>query len=261
MLDKTTALDLMAFGIPILVLGDPAQLPPLSGAGYFTHSKEFPPDSPDVMLTEVHRQSLDSPVLTMATRVRLGKTLKTGTYGDSKVVVSSEGFYSLSYKADRRQVICGTNRLRTNVNDDTREYLGIDSHLPQPGEKLVCLRNSKRYELLNGELYTVVKSSDMKDDRFAELVLTDPAGGEDKVVKAWIGCWSGEEMKSKPFKERCVAEEFDFGYALTCHKSQGSQYDHTLLLDESACFREDAGRWLYTALTRAAKTVRVVKRY
>jgi exodeoxyribonuclease-5 len=47
-------------------------------------------------------------------------------------------------------------------------------------------------------------------------------------------------------------------YALTVHKSQGSQWNNIVLFDESAVFRDDRARWLYTAVTRAAKTLTVV---
>ena len=42
------------------------------------------------------------------------------------------------------------------------------------------------------------------------------------------------------------------------HKAQGSQWDDVVLFDESFAFREHSARWLYTGLTRAAKTVTVV---
>ena len=77
MVDKELAYDILRFGVPVLVIGDPAQLPPVSGAGYFTGSK------PDVMLTEIHRQAQDNPIIYLATQVREGHTLSSGKYGDS----------------------------------------------------------------------------------------------------------------------------------------------------------------------------------
>src|SRR3974390_2833622 len=49
--------DLLSFGVPVLVLGDPAQLPPIQGGGFFTDAE------PDAMLTEVHRQAQDDPIV------------------------------------------------------------------------------------------------------------------------------------------------------------------------------------------------------
>jgi exodeoxyribonuclease-5 len=54
-------------------------------------------------------------------------------------------------------------------------------------------------------------------------------------------------------------QEFDYGYALTAHKSQGSQWNNVVLYDESWCFREDWKKWLYTGITRAAIKITIVK--
>ncbi|HEY2136868.1 MAG TPA: ATP-binding domain-containing protein, partial [Xanthobacteraceae bacterium] len=53
-------------------------------------------------------------------------------------------------------------------------------------------------------------------------------------------------------------DEFDFGYVLTVHKAQGSQWDDVVLFDESFAFTDSRDRWLYTGITRAAKRLTVV---
>ena len=53
-------------------------------------------------------------------------------------------------------------------------------------------------------------------------------------------------------------DEFDFGYVLTVHKSQGSQWDDVVLFDESFAFPDSRARWLYTGITRAAKRLTIV---
>ena len=67
MVDEEMGKDLLSFGRPVLVLGDPAQLPPVRGGGYFTARQ------PDYMLTEVHRQAADSPIIRLATEIREGQ--------------------------------------------------------------------------------------------------------------------------------------------------------------------------------------------
>jgi len=61
-----------------------------------------------------------------------------------------------------------------------------------------------------------------------------------------------------PWEIRRRSDEFDYGYALTVHKSQGSQWDNVVLFDESRAFREHRHRWLYTAITRAARKLTMV---
>src|SRR5579883_2747985 len=80
MVDAELGRDLMSFGKPILVLGDPAQLPPVKGGGFFTEAP------PDVMLTEVHRQAADNPIIKMSMLVREGGRLPPGAYGESRVI-------------------------------------------------------------------------------------------------------------------------------------------------------------------------------
>ena len=67
MVGEDMARDLMSFGKPILVLGDPGQLPPIQGEGAFTK------DAPDIMLTEIHRQAAESAIIRLATMARAGR--------------------------------------------------------------------------------------------------------------------------------------------------------------------------------------------
>src|SRR5919107_1831700 len=80
MVDAELGRDLMSFGVPVLVLGDPAQLPPVQGGGFFTEAE------PDAMLTEVHRQARDNPIIRLSMAVREGERLALGQYGESRVI-------------------------------------------------------------------------------------------------------------------------------------------------------------------------------
>jgi exodeoxyribonuclease-5 len=80
MVDAELGRDLMSFDCPALVLGDPAQLPPIQGGGYFTDAE------PDAMLTEVHRQAQDDPIVRMSMDIREGRELEIGRYGESEVI-------------------------------------------------------------------------------------------------------------------------------------------------------------------------------
>src|SRR5690348_5171342 len=83
MVDAELGRDLLSFGVPVLVLGDPAQLPPIQGGGFFTEAE------PDAMLTEVHRQAADDPIVHLSMAVREGERVEPGRYGDSEVVRKS----------------------------------------------------------------------------------------------------------------------------------------------------------------------------
>src|SRR5262244_1016548 len=80
MVDAEMGRDLLSFECPLLVLGDPAQLPPIQGAGFFTEG------APDAMLTEVHRQAQDDPIVRLSMDIRAGKRLTPGTFGETMIV-------------------------------------------------------------------------------------------------------------------------------------------------------------------------------
>jgi len=257
MVDSDLGNDLLSYGRKVLVLGDPAQLPPVKGEGFFINAR------PDTMLTEVHRQAADNPIIRMSMDVREGRGLQLGTYGDSRVIrrndISKEEMRELVVGAD--QLLCGMNKTRQTFNARVRAIHGREglhgtAH-PIPGERLVCLKNNKDKGLLNGGLWEtveviyasgkmemVVKSID--EPHLAHVDVTVPQeffNGTEKDLD-----WS--------YLRR--VDQFTYGYALTVHKSQGSQWDNLVLFDESPVFRDERAKHLYTGITRAAERVTVV---
>jgi exodeoxyribonuclease-5 len=254
MVDDRMGEDLLRFGKPILVLGDPAQLPPVGkGTGFFT-SRE-----PDFMLDEIHRQAAGSPVLQLATKVRNGSSsLDLGDYGGGTRVLPKKGVTIAEAVEDFDQILCGKNETRRAINREIRRHLGYEGDLPVPGDKLICLRNDKESGLLNGSFWVVADSKVEEDGDTLRLVLRDPddADAPAKIEMAHRHHFEGREL---PWFKARDAQEFDYGYAITCHKSQGSQWNRVLIYDQSACFRQDRRKWLYTAITRAAESVTIVR--
>jgi exodeoxyribonuclease-5 len=207
------------------------------------------------MLTEIHRQAGESPIVTMATTVRTGGTLERGDYGDDCCVVP-RGTYSLGQLHGGFDIIlCGMNKTRRYINRRIREdILQRESHLPEPGDRLVCLRNDHDLGLLNGSLWDVEDCAILDED---EIGLT-LRGEENEEVDctAYRHVFENREIG---FFERGRAQEFDYGYALTCHKAQGSQWPAVAVIDESGVFRKHQRNWLYTAITRAAERVSVIR--
>jgi exodeoxyribonuclease-5 len=256
MVDEALGRDLLSFGTPVLVLGDPAQLPPVSGQGFFTAHE------PDVMLTEVHRQAKESPIIQMATDIRQGGRLSIGDFGLARVIHREEVTAQGVLEAD--QVLVGLNKTRHLYNARIRTLKGREKPEPVVGDKLVCLKNSKEKKLLNGSLWTVRETPkprklDKRDGTTPLVVVPDDEGAKEVEIDVRVKneFWTGRES-DLDWKEKRGTEEFTFGYALTTHKAQGSQWENVMVFDESATFREDAPRWLYTAVTRAAKQLTVV---
>ncbi len=253
MVDEALGKDLMSFGTPILVLGDPGQLPPVSGGGYFTNHE------PDYLLTEIHRQARDNPIIQLAMQVREGKEIIHGDYGTARVISKAEVTQPLVLEAD--QVLVGTNRTRRRYNQRLRELKGFTSEYPQSGDKLVCLRNDPAKGLLNGSLWQAMSASKETVKPGINLMIRpedddmDRGAAKIKLLKAAFEDVDGEI----PWSTRKRYDEFDYGYALTVHKAQGSQWDNVVLFDESWAFRDTRERWLYTGITRAAERLTIVR--
>ena len=253
MVDERMGADLLSFGTKVLVLGDPYQLPPVGGGGYFTNG------DPDVMLTDIHRQAEGNPILKMASEIRENQRLPLGTYGDSEVTdrkLTEEDFLN----AD--QILVGKNATRHVVNNYVRKLRTYEEALPEIGDRLVCLRNNHDLGLMNGALYDVLEAQGNPLDDSLRMYLKLSAvdfDGEESELEAHTHHFLGREDEMS-WWEKKEAEEFDYGYALTTHKAQGSQWDDVLLNDESWVFRADRWRWLYTAVTRAAHRITVVRK-
>jgi len=258
MVGEELARDLLSFGTPVLVLGDPAQLPPVKDAGFFTERE------PDFMLTEVHRQARDNPIIAMSMILREGGRLKPGRYGDSKVIRPGDVDRDEVLAAD--QVIVGRNVTRRNYNARIRRLLGHEGSLPQRGERLICLRNNRVNGLLNGQIWDVAGASFSTVRRGRQVVtvetdielqITDEMTGRHVETTARAEDFQGVEPDI-PWQELKRYDRFDFGYAITAHKAQGSQWDNVYLFDEGSAFGADRARWSYTAVTRAAERITVV---
>ncbi|WP_206513307.1 ATP-dependent DNA helicase [Pelagibacterium montanilacus] len=252
MVDEVLGTDLLSFGTKVLVLGDPFQLPPVQGEGFFTAAE------PDVMLTEIHRQARDNPIVRLSLDIREGRPLVYGQYGESKVISRREVDQAEVLAAD--QVLVGRNKTRLHYNARIRELKGLPDAKPVVGDRLVCLRNNPRKRLLNGQIWTAATVTRKAGGSLDMLI--DPEE-EDRTsvqtrVRTHTSFFSGEDTEMS-WQMRRQYDEFTYGYCLTVHKAQGSQWDTVYLFDESFVFREEASRWLYTGLTRAAEAITVVR--
>jgi exodeoxyribonuclease-5 len=253
MVDGDLAKDLLSYGTKILVLGDPFQLPPVNGAGFFTARE------PNFVLTEIHRQAAENPIIRMSMDLRSERRLKPGCYGRNRVVepdrITKDELRDYILKAD--QVIVGRNKTRASYN---RRIRGL-RHNPQdaypvPGEKLICLRNNHGKGLLNGTMWEPLSVGASNNGLFDMEIKSfdDPNRKACERVTTDLRFFLDKEKEIDTLSRRYM-QEFTYGHAITCHKSQGSQWDKTVVFDEGICFRLDAWRWRYTALTRAAEEV------
>ena len=259
MVDERLGKDLESFGKKILVLGDPAQLPPVGAGGYFTNRE------PDIMLTEVHRHAKESEILHLATLIRegspIGQLSKISHYtGDVLFIPRGEPKRIREEVLAADQVLCGLNASRHAMNRRHRELIGMNQPIPMKNDRLVCLKNDHNKGLFNGSQWLVEDSVADLDNKTADMAIKSEDSDKRRIpVEAWLhhmlGC--SDELAQMGFERRELSE-FDWSYALTVHKAQGSQWEKVVLFNESSSFRGHATRWLYTGITRASKKLVVV---
>jgi len=239
--------DLNVFDKPILLLGDPGQLEPVGSDPRLMHD-------PDMILTDIHRQAAGSAIIQFATDIRLGNYHRGKTYGDGVDIIRGQ---RPTYKdiewADI--VLCGYNRTRMKVNNIVRAQRGYRGLLCE-GEQLICLRNNIELGVFNGQLLTVQGIVDRTEAYTKVQCVPD---GEDspltlKLLNAQFGA------KPLPYSDlQHLGQDIavaDYGYCITCHKSQGSEWDKVVVIDEQCPRLWNSKRWRYTAITRAAKELR-----
>jgi exodeoxyribonuclease-5 len=259
--------DLLSFGIPVIVLGDLNQLPPVFGKSYFL--KE-----PDIILTKIMRQEEGNPIVYLAKRVLENRPLNIGVYGSSEVIPRSSLKEFHFTRSD--VVLTETNRLRWNVNNyfrkNIKKYKQLD--FPHVGEKVICRKNNwsrsikKNFYLTNGMsgfVYDVFKST-FNGKTMVMDFRPDFTDGVFKNVKfnynymyALPSSVNYEDEASMPAYLRDIhTDRFEYAYAITVHLSQGSQYNRVLYLKEGIVGGADQQKLIYTAITRAIDGITIV---
>jgi exodeoxyribonuclease-5 len=267
MVNEQMGEDLSYFGVPILAIGDPGQLPPVEGEMAFGVRADF-------FLEEIHRQAADNPIIRLATMARNGDDMSIGNYGEG-VEVMLRRDYEHDFKAETQpQILVGMNKTRWRITQMMRKEFGIvedERHIvgPRVGEPLIIRKNNREYpQLVNGAMATAVSDGDLVQGQTTMRMSFEDEDGvryEDKSVFQGLfeehytrvaGKFSSAGNLAYRAKMRSI--NADWAYAMTAHSSQGSQWDDVVVIDESGVFRRDAYRWLYTAVTRAAKTLKIL---
>lgn len=255
--------DIMDFGIPTLYVGDHGQLEPVQ-------QEENPfnlMSNPDYTLEEVHRHALDNPILKLATDVREGKTVRLSD--PTLHNVTSMGNFSDAIKnlTQYDQIICARNETRVLLNNLCRDQLwsNVPAYLraaPRKGDKVMCYRNNKEYLIYNGQSFIVDKivcCSPLCPSMRFDIIGEDGRLIRDVLIpKKSFGLASPTSATRKRY-----LVPFDYGYAITCHKAQGSEYENVLVVHEPGMHLKhgkNPTRWLYTAITRAREKLTMTQR-
>jgi exodeoxyribonuclease-5 len=272
----------MLFSHPVFVicLGDSFQLPPVN-----KNDDNHLLDHPHIFLNEIMRQEADNDIIQLSFEIREGKPI--GKYlGSDTVKIIPKDNLSLGMLQWADQVLVATNNTRLSINKTMREALGFGPD-PQDGDKVICVRNYWDIEdndgnpLINGAVgyihnpcksfvqYPFFLYNGGPIDITNATFITDSDMDYGNLDLDYHMLKTGEKCldwktaykisKNKQFANT-IPLEFLYGYAITCHKAQGSQWEKVLVMEEKFPFdKTEHARWLYTAVTRAEDKVILIK--
>jgi len=267
--------------LPVIAVGDAFQLAPVDpwaqipfsvmALGQLGRNR--------VELTEVVRQAQDNPIISASMLVRSGRCAEALMRLQA---VQPKGFAQAAAETVRAGgvVISYTNKARHKTNSIVRAQLGHRSPMPQPGEPLVLTRNVGDLGLFNGELVTfdgwhrlpmvrcfgnaakqkttaqTVGTATLAGDRKAWVCLDAFLELEGHHAMRWWPPWLEQKLGLIESVPLVLA---NYGYCLTAHKAQGSEWPSVLVLVEpqARLHTVEGQRWFYTAITRASRSAAV----
>ena len=246
--------DLLSYNIPIIAVGDHGQLPPISGSFNLM-------EKPQLLLTQIHRQAAENPIIAVSEFARTTGIVPPKKYGvgvykylkEDPDAQEKSGELLECYSPDTL-ILCGYNNTRNRLNQHIRANRGYETPNPASGDRVICLRNNHKKAIFNGMLGTIISIVPAQKDWYqAEIRLDDREKPYEGLIYApQFNAKTGVNF-TKDRQLAMMGDLFDFGYALTVHKAQGSQAKKVIMFEERFKQMDDEmwRRWLYTGITRA----------
>ena len=278
-----TLMDLLfKHDVYVICLGDPFQLPPVD-----KKEDNHLLDTPHIFLDEIMRQAQESEIIQLSMAIRENRPIEAFQGKEVQILNKEELNTGMLTWAD--QILVATNATRVSINTQMRKLLNFGEK-PQDGDKIICLRNywdcfsDNEEPLVNGTI-GILKDSFLTKRYLPRIVKsTDGLSHIDLIMGDFIsdsGMYfhslemdkkmidTGEfsldwktvyQLNRNPKTRDIPPLEFTYGYAITCHKAQGSEWDKVLVIEEKFPFdRIEHARWLYTAVTRSSEKLVLVR--
>lgn len=254
MVDGAIWADLLSYNIPVIAVGDHGQLPPISGKFNLMQA-------PELLLTQIHRQARGNPIIAVSEHARATGLVPPQKYGPGVVKYLKDDCDAQERTGELLEgwspetlILCGYNTTRNRINQFIRASRGFETPAPASGDRVICLRNNHKKAIYNGMLGTIETIAPAQRDWYqAEIRLDDREKLYEGLIYApQFGARTGINFTADR-KLAMIGDLFDFGYALTVHKAQGSQARRVVLFEERFAQMDDEmwRRWLYTGVTRA----------
>ena len=242
--------DLMAFGLPIIAIGDHGQLPPVGDDAGLMKDPMF-------RLETVHRNA--GPIAYFAEHMRKGGRAKDWPNGNGIWIAPKKQIPDRTLR-NASQVICAFNKTRVAMNRRIRELQGhIAGELfrkcdpyPRVGDRVMCLKNSLLRGVFNGQQGRIANVK-----RKGERILFQPDFGgplSEKWIEPHPEAWNAVKPPKIIGNNADKRIPFDYAWCVTCHKMQGDESAKVVVFEER-CEHWEHARWAYTAASRAKEAI------
>ncbi len=250
--------DLISFNVPILAVGDHGQLPPINSSFNLMLK-------PQLRLEEIYRQEGDNPIIKISEMARKYGQIPFDIYAKNIKKIKKDDSDTQDILMDifesfdeNTMVLCGYNSTRIKLNKAIRG-LHFDKEIPSVKDRVICLKNNRNENIFNGMTGNILSISKEKLHGFSYYNTEIALDYEDYSFwgKISINQFNSPTLVDLKMKD---INYFDFGYALTVHKAQGSQAKRVVVFEERFPKMDDDtySRWLYTAVTRAEKELYII---
>ncbi len=252
--------------------GDLNQLPPIEDDQESSVFEQLINDRPSIKLLTIHRTPGDSSIPSCADTLLKGRIPPNTP--DFSVITSFNPLNALKVIVDQSparwrsldaQIITAMREYRVGavavsqmvqemVNPPQRgQALSLPRHkwhehaavLVSPGDKIIWTENDYELEVFNGETGLVLGwDEDTLDLDFGDRKLSIP-----KFVSI---------IRPREKYVYCPWRSIQLAYAITTHKSQGSEWNDVVYMLDRAASRMQTKNNLYTAVTRARQNVTLI---
>lgn len=280
MAPKTLMKLLFNYPVHVICLGDPFQLPTIDKE---EDNKLL--EHPHIFLDEIMRQAAESEIIRLTMAIRENRPLADAVTENKEVLIYNKMDLNTGMLRWADQILVGTNATRISINNQMRQMMGRGPR-PEDGDKIICLRNYWDIQADNEDPLVNGTIGYLQDSFKTFVQLPKPLGGsqidittgnflsdseatfgslnmDTQMILTGQKCvdWkTAYKVNKNPKTAGLLPLEFTYGYAITCHKAQGSEWDKVLVLEEKFPFnREEHARWLYTACTRASEKLVLIR--
>lgn len=268
-------------GAKLICLGDPGQLEAI-GAGNIAHDMISANEIPTVTLTKIHRQASKSAIITESIKVRNGQQIINKDWAGEITLGELQDLHIKAYSDKTNTFYEIVKSFTEYMEKDDFDILETQVIVPIKNNGAACTyeinniiqelynpedKNKKEHVTFNNGKSYILREGD-KIINVANNYKTEPPiynGNIGIIDSIKYDEENDEEVMIINFNEigevivpKTSWRSIELGYAITCHKSQGSQFKNVILGLDFTSYSLLNRELVYTGITRAKKKCNLI---